>query len=184
MKKETLPPPVSADYTALLDLLNNYSHCCVALDELQSRANVAALEFMKPNQADYSDLQVAVTDLEAAAELLARKHPEWFADTKTLKTPFGQVKFVASNILEVSNEDMAIVLIERAAESDESLKLAITTSKSLNLKLLALLDDAELGRFRIKRVPKENFSISPARVELGKAVSSAAQASANEALPV
>ena len=41
---------------------------------------------------------------------------------------------------------------------------------ALNLDALGTLDDATLARFKIKRVPKNNFKAEPATIDLGKAV--------------
>ena len=108
-----------------------------------------------------------MTAVEAQVETIIRRHPEWLAGKKSLRTPFGLVKFTASQRLEVLNEELSIALIQRLLPEDAG--YFIRKREELNLDALGELDDAELGKLKIRRLPSDNFKIEPARADLSKA---------------
>jgi hypothetical protein len=165
----------------MLDLLAIYTGAIVQLAEIQAAADQSLLDSQQNMANQYSDCQTAIADAKAALELICRAHPEWFAEKQSLKTPFGTVQFRDGTKLQVANEEMTIVLLEAAAKKDESLALAIKTVKTINLEVLEKLDDDELARFRVKRVDTKGFTVKPAKVELGRAVSTQEQAEGQQA---
>jgi hypothetical protein len=181
MKKETQEPPTSAEYKQMLDLLVIYCQAANQLAEMQARADSALLHAQEAASQDYADCQTAMADTKASLEIIARAHPEWFGERASLKTPFGALQFRSGVKLEIANEEMTIILVEQAAKKDESLALALKTVKTLNLEVLEKLDDAELARYRVKRVETKGFNVKPAKVELGRAVSTQEQAEGEEA---
>lgn len=166
---------ISDEYKNMVDLLAVYSDASNQLAELEVEVNAELLSQMDDHRAEYSQLQEKLTQAETALELVALAHPEWFATRKSLKTPYGTVKFTRSTRLEVPNEEVALLLIKQHAEKadpeDEfTLGAFVRTAEELNLEALEKLDDRLLRQFRINRVPTQNFKIEPARVDMGKAV--------------
>jgi hypothetical protein len=95
------------------------------------------------------------------------KHPDWFAKTKTLKTPYGTVASRTSTKLEIPSEEVTIALLEaRGAEAEPYLR----TRKFLSVESLETLDDLELARLKLRRVTSERITVTPAKLDLGKAV--------------
>ena len=170
MKKE-IKETISAEYREMLDLLIVYCAASAQAEAIQAKTNHSALDLKSAMAEDYGDCQTAMADAKAALEVIARSHPEWFGDKAALKTPFGTLQFRAGTNLQIANEEMTLALIEQAAALDPSLALAVKTTKSINLEVLEKLEDAELSRFRVKRVESRSFSVKPAKVELGKVVS-------------
>lgn len=123
---------------------------------------------------DYSILQSSISEHEAAVKTIALAHPEWFQGTKTLKTPYGTVAFRSATKLEIPNEEFTIALIERLADAD----LYLRTRKFPNLESLEALQDSELTALRIDRVTADKLTVTPARVDLGKAVKKAIETAA------
>lgn len=170
------PDPKSTDFTNLVNLLAVFSEATHKLAEMEANLNGEVMVVIDEYKADYAAMQKTLTEAETALEIIAIRHPEWFAEKKGLKTPYGTVKFTRSNPLVVTNEELSIVLIEREAHAlgldPENL---IRERKELNLEVLETLTDDQLRMFRMKRVPKENFSVQPAKLDLGKAVKEAAE---------
>jgi hypothetical protein len=112
---------------------------------------------------------------------------------KSIKTPYGEVSLKKSTALKIENEDVSLVLIEKeiailemkiAAESNPetlgvmnarlaTLKSLLRPKVELNKEALEKLDDGDLSRFRIVRQENENFSVKPAKIDMGKAVKEA-----------
>ena len=170
------PDPKSTDFTNLVNLLSVFSEATHRLDQMQADMNGEMMETIDSYKEAYAKMQRTLTEAETALETIATRHPEWFAEKKGLKTPYGTVKFTRSNPLVVTNEELSIVLIEREAHAlgldPENL---IRERKELNLEVLETLTEDQLRMFRMKRVPKENFSVQPAKLDLGKAVKEAAE---------
>ena len=157
----------SNDYTNLVDLMAIHSEATARLGELESDLQQAWLDLVDARRPDYTRLQQAHATSAEAVEMLATIHPEWFEKTKTLKTPYGTVAFRSTSKLEVKNEEATILLIERLGD-EGAIFLRQTTG--LNLDALAMLSDSELKEFRIRRVMAESCKVSPAKIDLGKAV--------------
>lgn len=173
------PDPQSEDFINLVNLLGVFSEATHRLAEMEANLNGEIIVAIDEYKDDYAKMQRTLTETERSLEVIATRHPEWFADKKGLKTPYGTVKFTRSNPLVVNNEELTLELIERDAHTlgldPENL---IREVKSLNLEVLETLTDEQLKAFRCKRVPKENFSVVAAKIDLGKAVKEAAEKTA------
>lgn len=160
--------PVSAEYREMLDLLAVHSESSNQLRDLQTSCNDELLEILHGRRDQFADLTVSIRDAEVALEAIARNHPEWFGDKQSVKTPFGTVKFHASTVIEADDEQVSIALISEAGQFDYLRQINV-----LDLEALEKLTDKQLEHFRLRRVEKRNFSVKPASVDLGKAISSA-----------
>jgi len=179
------PSAIQDDFKNFIDLMAVYSTAHHALAEMEAGINQQLLELVDDQRVEYAQIQMTLTESETALEEIARSHPEWFAEKKSVKTPYGEVKFRASSKLAIKNEELTIVLIQRQIEAEESevnpalgeippSGPLLRHSVALDLEALEKLDDAALKRFRIERVANDNFSVAPAKVNLGKAVKEAA----------
>lgn len=169
------PDPKTDDYKNLLDLLALYSEATHRLAALEAAMNSEILETIDDHKEDYAVIQKGIAEAETALEVIATRHPEWFAEKKGLKTPYGTVKFTKSTTLVIPNEELSIELIRREAHGltldPENL---LREKTELAVEVLETLTDDQLKAFRIKRASKQNFSVTPAKVDLGKAVKEAA----------
>jgi hypothetical protein len=120
---------------------------------------------------DYTTVVGLLSAAKLALELIARRHPEWFAERKSVVTPCGTIKLTASTRLVVTNDELAIALIQKYYAEISGLYLRFSTE--LNLEALEALTDAELARLKIARISAENFSVVPAKANLGKAIKAA-----------
>ena len=175
MKSKKELEPVSKDYEEMLHIQSVHSTACNNLEVLQTEANRELIALMSERKEIFAQLSVAIADAEAALEIIARLHPEWFLKKKSLRTPFGEIKFHASTVLEIANADITLALVKSAAEHDAEFSLALVKVETLDREALEKLDDAVLERFRIRRVKKENFSVKPAQAIMGEAISAAEQ---------
>lgn len=177
MKKLDTTITGSEDYKNMINLLAVLSEASNRMDELQAGANGQLLEILDDQKSDYAKLQSTITQADAALELIARSHPEWFTAKQSIKTPYGTVKFHSSTVLQVKNEEASIILIQDEARTNPDFKpsLFIKKAETLDREALERLDDATLERLRIKRVPKSNFSAVPAKLDMGKAVKEAVE---------
>ena len=189
-KPNKLPLPTSKDFEDAVDLLALYSDASNELDALQAGANDELLELLDEKKKEYAKWQEILAKTEAALEALALKHPDWFTpNRRSIKTPYGTMKLHSSTKLEVKNEEVTLLLIEQemnrqevAAATDPSYQRPFDAAKlrrthvALNLEAIEQLDDATLKQFRIVRAKKDNFSVVPAKLDMGKAVSEAVAA--------
>jgi hypothetical protein len=146
---------------------------------MQGEMNSMFLSLVDDKKGEYATLQKAVTEAETGLEIIARRHPEWFTEKRSIKTPFGTVKFSRSTSLEIKNEELTIklvrgILVAEAANPQETEDTYIRLVEELDLEALEKLDDELLKRLKVKRVTKDNFSVVAASVDLGKAVKEAA----------
>jgi len=159
------------DYTKLTESLEQYTRLSNKNAEMEASFQRAITELIAEcYKEDFSRLQQELADVEGRIELLAIRHPEWFAKTKTLKTPFGTVASRSTTKIEVPNEEATIALLEVRGEEGEPF---LRTRKYLSIESLEALDDGELSRLKARRVTTEKITISPAKVDLGKAVQKA-----------
>jgi hypothetical protein len=163
----------AAAYSNLINLLSVYAEASNRMGVLQNDADSEFIELIDGRKTEYAQLQQAISDSEAAMEVLALAHPEWFAEAKSVKTPFGTVKLTKSTTLSIKNPEVSLVLIEKHEDPTLADRL-IRTEKALNVEALEQLSDEELKALRIKRVTDQKFSVKPASIDLGKAVKSAA----------
>lgn len=170
--------PKADDFANMVNLLAVYSDASNRLTELAAAANTALLSIVDEHKADYAQLQKAVTDAESALEMIALAHTEWFGkDRKSIKTPYGTVKFHRGTKLVVKNEEASILLIQREGEQNPEFKADdyLRKVEALNIEALERCDDATLRKFRIERVTEDKFSVVPATIDMGKAVKEAAE---------
>lgn len=168
-KNENIPD--AATYRELVDhlaMLTDATNQFAALDA-GIQQEVAAL--IDTARDEYSILQNSISEHEAAIKLIALRHPEWFATVKTLKTPYGTVGFRSATKLEVPNEELSIALIERLPDAD----LYLRSRKFLNIEALESLENFQLSGLRIERVTADKLTVTPAKIDLGKAVKKAAE---------
>lgn len=183
-KPKKIELPTSKEFEDAVDLLALYSDAANRLEELQAEANGELLQILDDKKADYAKWQEKMAQCEAGLEILARKHPDWFsADRRSIKTPYGTIKLHSSSKLEVKNEELSTVLIEQEIERQRTAAAAdplykppfdasqlLRTRTVLNLEAIENLDESVLRQFRIERVRKDNFSVVPAKLDMGKAV--------------
>ena len=176
MSAKTKDNPIPSDeaYANLVSLLAIHTEATNRMAALETAVNEAYLGIIDENRALYAKLQGTISESEAAIRLAALQHPEWFEAIKTLKTPYGSVGFRSATKLEVPNEELSIALIEKRDDAD----LYLRTRKFLNLEALETLQDFELKGLHIERVKSDKCSVSPAKMDLGKAVKKAAEADA------
>jgi hypothetical protein len=167
------------DFKKIVDLLAVHSTAENDLEQLQATANQEFLLTVDGLKGRYAKLQQKMTEAETQLELLARKHPEWFQDKKTIKTPYGSVQLKNNPPKIVAdNPELSIVLIERDGESDPEVQpeKLIHQEKSLNLEALAGCTDAQLKRWRLRREQTDTFTVKSAKLDMGKAVKEATSA--------
>lgn len=154
------------DFKNLVDLLSVYSEAENRLDHLEASVNEATLEVVDDHRDEYAGLQKTLVESEAALEIIARRHPDWFRAKATLKTPYGSVALKNNPPkLVAPNEEVSIVLIQT-----KGLHKYLRTRTELNLEALSDLSDASLSEFRITRIQNDTFSVKAAKLDLGKAV--------------
>lgn len=178
--------PAKTDFANLVNLMAVFAEATTRMGELENSAQSGFIDLVDESKETYSELQQAIMEAESSLEIIARKHPEWFADSKTVKTPFGSVSFRSTTKLKVTNEELTIVLIEQriakedlGSEEPPSAKLLRHTT-ALNLEALEQLSDDELSSLRVSRVTSDSFTAKPLKVDLGKAVKSAAEKTKTE----
>jgi hypothetical protein len=168
------PDTASLEYKNLVDLLSVFAEATSRLTLIQADLHSTFLESVDGVRDDYSTLQAKLTEAEAGIEMIARAHPEWFESARSIKTPYGVVKFHASTKLDAPNEEASIILIESKCSEEERAKF-LRTETTLNLDALKELTDSQLRQFRINRIEVDNFSVKAATIDLGKAVKQAAE---------
>ena len=174
-------PNNDADFKNMCDLLSVFSEGMAQLKAMQGEMDSMLLDMVDDKREEYAAYQKAVTEAETSLEVIARRHPEWFTEKRSIKTPFGTVKFSRSTVLEIKNEELTIELVrsQLAANSDDPEATEATyirQAEALDREALERLDDDTLKRLRVKKVEKDNFSVVAASVDLGKAVKAAAEA--------
>jgi len=172
-------PDKSGDFKNMCDLLSVFSEGTAQLRAMQGEMDSMFLSLVDDKKGEYATLQKAVTESETALEVIARRHPEWFAEKRSIKTPFGTVKFARSTVLEIKNEELTIELVRGVLVSESQDPAAteaqfIREVEELDREALEKLDDDTLKSLKVKRVAKDNFSVTAASVDLGKAVKEAA----------
>lgn len=170
MDTKTSEAAAAANFKNLVDLMAIMAEGSARMGELENGLQQDWIDLVDARKKDYASLQFAIGQAEEGIEHLALTNPQWFEKAKTLKTPYGSVSFRKSSKLDVSNEEVSILLLEQLGQDGLPF---VRTAKELNLEALEKLDDKELERLRIKRVTTESLSIKPTKVDLGKAVKQA-----------
>lgn len=162
------------DYTTLTTELDRYTRLNNQLAEIEARFQAAMADIIATSyREEFAALTDELTESSDRIETLAIRHPEWFAKTKTIKTPFGTVASRSSTKLDVPNEEATIALLELRGTAAEPF---LRTRKYLSVESLEALDDADLAALKIRRVTSEKITITPAKIDLGKAVKLATKA--------
>lgn len=185
------PETESADFKEAVELLSICTTVETQLAELEAQLNKKYLTEVEDVRPNYALMQATYQEASAKLEEIALKHPEWFGEKKSVKTPFGSMSFHKSTSHEAANEEVSVLLIEaRLREIDahlESPRLnpeakqclfeehnllvnCLRHNTELDFDAVAKLDEAALKKFRIARTEKNNFSIKAAKLDLGKAV--------------
>lgn len=159
-----------------MKLLAVLSDATNRLMEIESDANEQFLVIIDDRKAEYAQLQQACIRAETALETICKMHPEWFTRAKSIKTPYGKVMFHSSTVLEITNEEATVRLLRAWEKTNPEFNARdyIRSVDSPNIEALESLPDSVLDQFMVKRVKKENFSATPAKVDFGKAVKEAA----------
>jgi hypothetical protein len=175
--KDTSPIDTqSSDFKNMVDLLAVFTEATNRLAELETGANKELLELLDEQRADYAAAQQAQTEAKIALEIIAIRHPEWFQSKRSVSTPYGSIKFNASNKLEIPNEEATLARLELMAARNPDFKAAnfVREKKECDKEALAKLDDTILQTLGITRVPDDNFKVTPAKVNMGKALEATA----------
>ena len=174
------------DFTDLVHLMSVFSEAAASISALESSANREFLRVIDARREEYATLQATMTEAETQMEIITRRHDEWFTEKKrSIKTPYGTVKFIRSNPIVVENQELSIVLIEQEIDRQAAVigqgvqpefdaTALLRRQTALDLEALERLPDAVLKKFRLRRESKDNFSVTPAKVDMGKAVKQAA----------
>jgi hypothetical protein len=161
------------DYQELTASLAEYTAASNALAAIEAEFQAAITDLIAEcYRQDFATLQAELTEVEARIEVLAIRHPEWFARAKTLRTPFGSVASRSTTKLDVPNEEATIALLELRGEAARPF---LRQRTYLSLEALEALEDHELHQLKVARVTTEKITISPARVDLGKAIKAQAK---------
>ena len=162
-----------SDYSKLVKLLSKYSEASNALSAIQNAANIDLMERLRAEVPAFAKHQQTLGECEVELELICRRHPEWFSDRKSMKTPFGETKLTCASHLEADNEELSCLLIQQAATKNEEgidVTALLRVKVSLNLEALEALPDSVLRRFKIRRCSDDKFTVKPAKLDMGKAV--------------
>lgn len=170
-KLKNITIPDAELYRELVDQLAMFTDASNQFAALDAQIQQECAAVVDSVRDEYAILQNSISEHEASIKAIATAHPEWFEGIKTLKTPYGTVGFRAATKLEVPNEEMTIALLERCQDSDVYLR----TRTFLNIEALELLTDSELAALKIQRVTADKCTVSPAKLDLGKAVKKAAE---------
>ena len=169
---ETLP--TDAAFAEVVNLMALGSDAASRLQEIEAEANAALLEMIDEFKEEYAQCQAAVAKVEAALETHCRSHKaDWFAKQKSIKTPYGKVAFREGASLFVRDDEATVRLIK--AVHGEAGQSFLRTVEVPDLEALEKLDDEELKAVLVRRVRKDVFSFTPAKIEFGKVAQEAAQ---------
>ena len=173
----------ATDYRNAVDMLALFSDATNRLAELGAELNRQQLDLVDDHREEYSKLQDAIARSEEALRLLALKNPDWFEGKRTVKTPYGKLKFTTSSKLVIANPDTTLALIANEPRVNPAFdaKFYVREVREPKREALELLDDATLERFKVRRVKDETFKVEPATVDMGAAVKSADSSKLKEA---
>lgn len=166
MKAKTNSVPTGDEFTNLVNLLAVHSEAANRMAVLDAELQGDWMATVDQHRREYATLQSKVSESQAAIEVMAARHPEWFESVRTVKTPYGDVSLRSSTKLEVPNEELTLALIGRRDDSE----LFTRTRTFLNIEALESLEDHELKTLKISRVTTDKCTVKPMKVDLGKAV--------------
>jgi hypothetical protein len=163
------------DFARFTELQQKFNGARNRLDELEVTMNRCANKAAELNAEAYVVLQEEVVGLERDLTKLFEKHPEWRPDSKSVKTPFGEVNQRTVTELIVANPAVTVRLIEARAETDPYFTAAdfLHIVKSPNLEALEGMSDDELAKLGVARKKSEKVTVKPAKVNVAKTVKAA-----------
>lgn len=165
--------PEGKDYTNFVNLMAVHAEASTRLAALQANADARVIDILDDHRDEYTKLQSAIVESEASLEVILRRNQDtWLGEKKSIKCPYGTASFRGSSKLHVENDELSVALVERMPDGD----LYLNRETTLDLEALEALDDATLASLKIRRVRAENFSVKPAKIDLGKAGKAAAEA--------
>lgn len=167
--------PADAEFQNVVDLMSVGSEAANRLATIEAEVNEGMQEIIDEFRADYAKAQGALARAEAAMEVACRAHPEWFGKAKSVKTPWGKVAFRSGTSLLVKDDEATVRLIEALHKPDAEQYLR--TVKLPNLEALEALPDEELRRVMVRRLVKDSFAFTPAKIDMGAAVAAAVEGS-------
>jgi hypothetical protein len=155
-------------YEALIGLLAVFTEADNRLTKIQTQANEALIDTLDGAKKEYAELQAARDGAEAEIKDLAKRHPEWLADSRTIKTPYGTVKFTETTSLEIPNPEVTLTLIKHLPDAELRERLIRTVEEPAKEALEAMKDD-ELAALGVRRIKTDSVTVKAAKVEMGKA---------------
>lgn len=167
--------PEGKDYQNFVDLMAVHAEASTRLAALQATADQVMLDILDDHREEYTKLQSTIVETEASLEVILRRNQDtWLGEKKSIKCPYGTASFRASSKLIIDNAELSVALVERMEDGELYLNREVT----LDLEALEALDDATLATLKIRRSKSENFSVKPAKIDLGKAGKAAAESGA------
>jgi len=167
-----LPADTSTHYKDLVDGLAILTECANRLASLETKIKDCYIDAVDEHRKEYAALQEALEKADNAVKDIAGLHPEWFADKKTITTPYGSIQSRSTTKLVVENETETIRLLKQLGPDAA---VFVRTKEELDLEALEKLPDAELARILVTRVTTESLTAAPAKLNLGKAAKAAAK---------
>lgn len=154
-------------YEGLISLLAVFTEAEIRLALIQGRANEALMDTLDGAKKEFAELQAARDGAEAEIKDLAKRHPEW-CDGRTIKTPYGTVKFTRTTSLEIPNPEVTLTLIKASSDAEFRAR-AVRVIEEPAKEALENLDDEALAKLGVKRVVSDSITVKPAKVDMGKA---------------
>ena len=128
------------------------------------------METLDDSKKDFAQSQSARDSAEEAIKALAATHPEWM-DGRTIKTPYGSVKFTRVESLVIPDPDNTLTLI-RASFPPSWVSEYIRVTEEPAKEKLETLTDEELASIGVKRLKTDSITVKAAKVDMGKAAKS------------
>ena len=87
----SLPADSASAYKDLVDAQAIHTEATNRMAKLEAALQDDYIDAIDERRKEYTDLQDALTKSEATIKDIAMMHPEWFAEVKTITTPYGSV---------------------------------------------------------------------------------------------
>lgn len=163
-------PPTDAAFQHFTKFLALYNDKSWELATIQAQIEGAVLRVVEMHRDRFADLQQGLLWAGEMVEALARENPQWFGAGKTLRTPYGTVKFTAATrVMITTNETAVITAVEQIHDEGQGVPNPFLRRRvELNLEALAGLPEDILRDLGLARVTDDRFSFKPLRVDVGK----------------
>lgn len=161
----------SDDFEVVARRIELLAKSTTARDLIKAEIQQAYERLLAERKTALSKHERSIEFAETVILTIAQEHPEWFADKKTLNTPFGAVHSHRSTSHKVPDEEHTIRLIKAAAAraTDDLTKARllglIRVREEVNIEAVEALADKELTPFRIVRVRGTSLSIKLAKAD-------------------